>query len=873
MSDWESGLDQEIRFHLEQAVRYYVAGGMSEEDARAKARREFGSIDLAKEEVRDTLPLRWLHDLAQDLRYAVRSHAKSRGVAIVAVLTLALGIGAATCIFSLVHAVLLKSLPYPDSRNLVYVWSPNSNFAAIPKELGPSNATYYDWQRLSRSFDDLAMFIQYHPKFSADGGKSQEAVDGVTVTGNFFHAFGVAPQLGRAIEPEDDQPGHDNVVVISHNLWKNKFQSNPEVIGKSVRIDKQLYQVVGVMPASFGYPAAWETPGSVRSGDQNIAVWTPLGLSPKDRANEGFSGYGDGVVVGRVRQGVSVQQAQTEMSAIMTQLVAKRTDLGKGSGALVGSLIETAFGDVPKEMLLLLGIVGMVLLIMCGNVANLLLARYSGRTHEMGIRAAMGASPSRLIRLMIAEGLLLSFSGGAIGTALAFGGVKTLVRLAPADLPRITQTSIDARVLLFAVGVSLMTGLLCGLLPALSASRVGVTPLLYSGGVRGAMASGRTRRFLIASEVALSLVLVTGAGLLIRSYVRLAKEGAGFKGEVLSTRVFLPDETPSKKTTEIFRQILAELEARPEISSAAINSNLPLSGSGAAQTLQIEGYAPKEPLSVHHRGISPRYFEAMGIRVLEGRIFEDRDYGSKVSYVVASEGFSRRFFPGQSAVGKRIRYDLGGPWEEIIGVVADVKNYELEEPPLREIYRPMDRTAQPGMFLVVRSRVPAEQLSPLIRQIVLSAQPEANIEAFQTMEDRVWLAGAERRFDTSLISSLALLALLLAVVGLFGLVAHSVRMRTKELGLRMALGGSRGNVFAMVLGQGFRLLAAGAVIGIVGSWAVTRLLGNLLYGVGATDPLTFVGAPLVLVAAGLAACVLPGLRASQIDPAVALRDE
>lgn len=872
MNNWESGLDDEIRFHLEQAVRDYVAAGMSEEEARTKARREFGSVDLAKEEVRDTLPLRWLHDLAQDLCYGLKSHAKSRGVAIVAVLTLALGIGSATSIFSLVHSVLLRSMPYRDAQNLVYVWSPNSKISAAPKELGPNNATYYDWQRMSRSFDDLAMFTQYHVKFSADGGKSQEPIDSIGVTGNLFRTLGTTPELGRGIEPEDDQPGKDDVAVISYNLWKNKFSSSRDILGRNVRIDKRIRRIVGVMPASFGFPAGWEMPESVRSLVRN-EVWTPLALSPKERADQGGAGFGDGVVIGRLRAGASIQQAQDEMSAIMKQLVINRDPLANGSGALVVSLMETAFGDVRAEMLLLLAIVGVVLLIMCGNVANLLLARYSGRTHEMGIRAAMGASRFRLVRLMIAEGLLLSVAGGAIGTMLAYGGVRALVTLAPSDLPRVAETSIDARVLLFALGVSLLTGLLCGLLPALSASRAGVTSLLHSGGVRGAIASGRTRRFLIASEVALSLILVTGAGLLIRSYVRLAKEGAGFSGEVLSTRVFLPDEVPEQKYQAIWRQIIADLEARPEVISAAVNTNLPLSGSGSAQTLQIESYTSKEPLSVPNRGVSPRYFETMGIPVLEGRVFDESDYGSKIGYVVISEGFARRYFPGQSAIGKRIRYNVSGPWEPIIGVVPDVKNYALEEPPLGEIFRPIDRGASGGMFLVVRSRLPAEQLSSMVRQIVLTAQPDAEIQAFETMKDRVWQAGAERRFDTSLVGGFAVMALLLAVVGLFGLVAHSVRMRTKELGLRMALGASRGNVFAMVLGQGFRLLAVGAVIGLAGSWAVTRLLSGLLYGVDATDPLTFTGAPLVLILTGLAACAIPGLRASQIDPAAALRTE
>ncbi len=480
MGDWESGLDKEIRFHLDQAVSDYMTAGMPETEARAKARREFGSVDLAKEEARDTLPMRWLRDLAQDLRYAVRSHGKSRGVAGVTILTLALGIGAATSIFSLVDAVLLRSLPYADAQNLVYVWSPNSKLTALPKEISPDNATYYNWQRLSQSFQDLAMFEQHRPTFSADGGNSQERIDAVAVTGNLFRTLGVAPELGRGIELDDDQPEGGDVAVISHNLWKNKFHSDSNALGKNIRLDKRLYRVVGVMPASFGFPATGDWPESVREIVHND-VWTPLALSPKERANESFVGSFGGIVIGRLRPGVSLQQAQAEMSAIMKQLVAKRQGLAAGSVVLVASLVESAFGDVRQKMLLLLAIVGVVLLIMCGNVANLLLARYSGRVHEMSVRSALGATRSRLIRLMVTEALLLSIIGGALGTALAFGGVRALVWLAPSDLPRVGDITIDTRVLLFALGVSIATGVLCGLLPAISASRRGLLSMLHSG--------------------------------------------------------------------------------------------------------------------------------------------------------------------------------------------------------------------------------------------------------------------------------------------------------------------------------------------------------------------------------------------------------
>jgi predicted permease len=817
-----------------------------------------------------SLAARWLQDLGQDLRYALRSYRKMPGVAAVASLTLALGSGAATAVFSLVHAVLLRSLPYPDPKSLVYVWSPNSNIDAAPKELGPSNANYYDWQRLSHSFQDLAMFMQ-EPMRLAVQGESQERIGVVRVTGNLFRTLAIAPEIGRAIEPEDDRAGYGDVVVLSHSLWLRKFGGSRNILGQTIRLDARVYRIIGVMPSVFRYPSTWEIPDTVRSKTDN-QVWVPLALTPAEKADTGYFSLGDGTVIGRLRPGVFVAQAQAEMNGIMAQILPLREGQAKGSSALVQTLNQAAFGDVEQEMMLLLASVGFVLLLTCGNVANLLLARYSGRVQEMGVRSALGAGRSRLIRFMVAEASLLGFTGGAVGTVLAYALVRVLVGLAPQSLPRVAETSVDLPVLLFALAASLFTGLLCGVLPAISASRIDFLTQLQAGGVRGVTTSSRTRHVLIACEVALSLVLITGAGLLVRSYVRLSAQGPGFAGDVLSTRIFIPERDTFEQRAALYRQVLQELRARPEVLAAGTNTNLPMGGGGSVGLLQVEGIPKQEKSSVHTRGVSPGYFETMGIPVLEGRVFEERDYESKLGLVVASEGFARQYFPGQSAIGKRLRGAADAPWEQIIGVVSNVKNYALEEPPLGEIYR-VDKSPQPAIFFVLRGRVPALELSSVFRKIVLSKEPEAAIEAFRTMHDRTWESGAPRRFDTSILSGFAIMALVLTVVGLLGLVAHSVRMRTQELGLRMALGASRGNVFGLILGHGFRPLVTGAVAGLAGSWALTRYLSEMLYGVGATDPLTFIGAPLLLVMTGMAACAIAGVRAACIDPAVALRHE
>ena len=610
MKNWESSLDKELRFHLEQAVQDHIASGMTEEQARLQARRDFGAVDLAKEECRDTLAMRWLRDLGQDLRYAFRSHRKNLGVAVVAILTLALGIGSATSVFSLVHAVLLRSLPYPDPKSLVYVWSPNSTIDAAPKELGPSNATYYDWQRLNHSFQDLAMFMQDRVRLTIQGN-SNERVGVVRVTGNLFRTMGIDPELGSGILDEDDQPGHGDVAVISHNLWLTKFGGARDVVNKTFRLDASVYRVIGVMPRTFRYPSPWELPDTVRTSTAN-EVWVPLALKTSEKADPGYFSLGDGTVIGRLRPGVSVAQAQAEMAGIMKQFLPLREGIAKNSSALVQTLNEAEFGDVEREMLLLLGAVGAVLLVTCGNVANLLLARYSGRVQEMGVRSALGASRSRLVRLMVAEALLLGFAGGAVGIGLAFALVRVMVWLAPHSLPRIAETSVDLQVLLFALAASLLTGLLCGVLPALSASRIARLSQLQSGGVRGVTTSSRTRNVLIACEVALSLVLVTGAGLLVRSYVRLATQGAGFAGDVLSTRIFIPDSYTPDQRASFYRRTLEELKARSEVVAAGTNTNLPMGGGGSVGTLQVEGIPKQDKTSVHTRGVSPGYFETMG---------------------------------------------------------------------------------------------------------------------------------------------------------------------------------------------------------------------------------------------------------------------
>jgi predicted permease len=802
-------------------------------------------------------PREHLHILKSDLHYAIRTFAKSPAFTLMAVLTMAMGVGACTAIFSLVNAVLLRSLPYGDPARLAYIWTPNDRLKApVPRELSPTNGDFFDLQRLSHSFSEMTLF---NPTgFRMEGG---DHIAGALVGANFFHTLGVQPEAGRTFEADDR-----NVVVISHALL------GAHAMGQSLRLDGKPYTIIGVMPPSFRFPDKNQVPQS--SMERAAEVWIPLALNPQEKASHD-DGCCDGAM-GRLAPGVSFQQAQSEMSSLMAQIDKKHTQL-QGWSAWVAPFKESIVGEVRPLMWLLLGAVSLVLLIACGNVANLLMARAAGRVHELGVRSALGAERARLIRQLVTEAMVLACGGGAIGVLLAFAGVRLLLRLNPGNIPRIAETAVDGRVLIFSVATSLLTGFMFGLLPAISASRIDVMALLKQGGSKGvAGTSNRARHALIVAEVALSVILLAGAGLLIRSYLVLQAAGTGFSSSPVSMQVDLESLTGKpERLHAAFHELLSKIEARPGIGSVGLVNYLPLSHAESISIVEVEGASTEKDQTVDARYASRASFQTMGIRLIEGAIFDDSDIvNRRGSPVVVTQALAKRYFPGISPLGRSIKF---GPEPEnlraIIGVVSDVKHGSLEETPRAEVFCPIWVSDARSAYVVVRAKGPLGPLAAGMRKIVQSIDASANISGVRSMEELISEAGARRRFQTSLLSIFAAIALMLALVGMYGLMTYSVKQRTPELGIRMTLGASRAQILGMVLRQGVGVTAIGVVLGIGGALALTRVLAAYLYGVKATDPVTFYAVPALIMLVSAAACLVPAWKATRIDPAIALRYE
>lgn len=804
----------------------------------------------------------------RDVQYAVRMFAKSPAFTLMAVLTMALGVGANTAIFSLVNAVLLRSFPVSDAARLAYVWTPNDRLKApVPRELSPAGDDFLPLRRFNHSFSHMIAFSQSRIRITSSN-EVPEYAGGAHVTGDFFQTLGAVPEMGRAIQPEDDQPGRGAVVVISHALWQQKFALAPDILGKTLHLGDESATIIGVMPPAFTFPNRGEVP--LGPDIKHTDVWAPFAATPKQMASR----YLD-AVIGRLAPHVSIAQAQAEMVALMVPIDKTHTDL-QGWTAWVAPFTDSVVGQVRPLMWMLLGAVSLVLLIACGNVANLLMARAAGRVHELGVRSALGAERMRLIRQMITEAMLLAGVGGAIGIGLAFAGVRLLLRLNPGDIPRLNEISVDTRVLLFSIAVSLITGFLFGLLPALSASRIDVMALLKQGGSKGAAGtSNRLRHALIVGEVALSVILLAGAGLLVRSYLKLAAEGPGFTSSAVTMRVFTGDTSPDNRRhyMSYLRELLSKVRALPGVTSAGIVSDMPLSNSDSVTMLSVDGY-PNEPnQTVRRYSATPGYFQTMGIRLLEGRFFRDADdLEHKPLVLIVNQAFCKRYLNGLDPIGRTVWLGQNNA-NIIVGVIADVKHFALDEVSLPEIYNSIWQSLDASAVLAVRTSGPVSSLASGMRQAVLSLKPGATIFEVHTMDELISEAGARRRFQTSLLSIFAAIALAMALVGIYGLMTYSVKQRTPEIGIRMTLGASRAEILAMVLRQGLGLTAVGVALGIGGALGLTRLLAASLYGVTALDPVTFYGVPAIILLVSTAACLVPGWKATRIDPAIALRYE
>jgi putative ABC transport system permease protein len=790
---------------------------------------------------------------------------KTPGFTLVAILALALGIGANTAIFSVVNGVLLRPLPFKDPDRLVWAQGADLTTGETGGKISPPD--FLDYREQNRVFEHFAA-VQYI-SFTLTGDAAEpERVTGARVSADFFETLGIMPVKGRAFLAEEEREGSNRVAVISHGLWQRRFGADPNLVGKTVDLSGQSIVVVGIMPAGFQFPS-------------EVEVWSPIPFGGKETSMR-RTHFLD--AVGRLKPGVKIADAQADITSVARRLEQQYPETNTNYGMGLTLLPEQIVGEMRRTLFVLLAAVGFVLLIACANVANLSLARGASRGKEIAIRVAMGASRSRVVRQLLTESILLAALGGVLGLLLAVWGVDMLVALSPEDLPRVKEVTIDPRVLSFSLLISILTGVLFGLAPALSFSRGGdLNETLKEGGRASGAATGhnRMRSLLVVAEVALSLMLLVGAGLLIKSFLKLSKVETGFDARsVMTMRISLPQTkyTEPQRRAAFYEQLLERTRALPGVEAAGVISELPLSGQNNDTYFTIEGKPPAAPGSedrlANFRTASPDYFRAMGIPLIRGRFFNDGDREGAPHAVIISETFARRFFPDEDALGKRLTIDLGEPWTgEIVGVVGNIRHFSLATEPFREMYMNIAQTPRGSVNLVVRTRSDPAALTAAIKQEVQGLDRDLPIYNPKTMEQRVSESAAAPRFRTLLLALFAALALVLAAVGIYGVISYSVTQRTHEIGIRMALGAGRRDILKLVLGHGVVLTLIGVAIGLVGAFMLTRIMATFLFGVSATDPLTYTLVSLLLLAVALVACYVPARRAMRVDPMVALRYE
>ena len=874
----EAEIVEELAQHLEEVYQRSIAKGLSEHESKEIALRELSDADSLPNELKRVhkpfheAPVpgsgrsNLLTDFIQDLRYAGRMQLKNPGFTIVAVIALALGIGANTAIFSVVNSVLLRPLPYKDPERLVMVWEDASKFG-YPRDT-PAVANFVDWRDQNTVFEGMAAIAD--KSFNLTGTGDPERLEGRGVSANLFPLLGVDPQLGRTFTSAEDQPGSDKVVVLSYALWQRRFGGDNSIVGKPLSLNGETYTVVGVMPARFQFPTS------------DDALWVPIAFTSQQLASRG-SHYLQ--VLARLKPGTSLEQAQTEMHTIAARLSQQYPNSNTDLGAAVTSLHEHLVGDIRPALLILLGAVGLVLLIACANVANLLLARAAVRQKEIAVRIALGARRWRLIRQFLTESLLLAAIGGVVGLVIAYGGLFLLRAFIPENISQAKQISIDLKVLGFTFLVSMITGVIFGLAPALQAVRFNQTETLKEGGRDSATGSGgkRIRSLLVMAEVAVSLVLLIGAGLLINSFLRLRNVDPGFRADNLLTMKFVlpePKYADFERRTAFYNDLIQRVQNLAGVKSAAVTTNLPLYRQGNSIGISIEGQPPpppgKENIAVT-RIVSPGYFDTMGIPLLSGRQLSDQDTETTPNVVVISEAMARRHWPGEDAVGKRIgagRIERPEDWIQVIGVVKDVRQFELTADPRPQMYLSYRQAAffEPR-DLVVKTEVDPASLAATVRKTVWEIDKDQPVSNIRTMEE-ILLASIERqRFSMLLLAIFAGVALILAAVGIYGVMSYSVAQRTHEIGIRMALGAQTSTVLKLAVGYGMKLVIVGIVIGLVAAFALTRVMSTLLFGVTATDPATFTLISLLLILVAAIASYIPARRATKVDPMIALRYE
>jgi len=815
-----------------------------------------------------------MNGLIQDLRYALRQLRKSPGFAAVAVITLALGIGANTAIFSVLSGVLLRPLPFKDADRLVRIWHvpPAKSFPGMTT-FAVSAANYLDWQKQNHVFEQMTIYT-YHA-FTLTGGDKPEQVDASAVSSGFFSTLGVQPAFGRVLLPEEDQQGHSHVVVLSYRFWQEHFGSNRNVVGHDITLDGQSYLVAGVMPPSFREP-------------DFAQIWTPMAWTDKESVVRGEHHY---IVVARLKSSVDVKQAQAEMNTISGRLAQEYPDDDKDWGAVVLPLHDDLVSDVRPSLLLLLGAVGFILLIACVNVANLSLAKAFSRQKEVAIRASLGASAARLLQQILAENVLLALIGGVLGLTYAPFGVRLIVAFLADKLPRSAEVSLDLRVLAFTAGISILTGIIAGFLPALYLSKADVNQSLKQGLGRTDSDSGgnRIRSVLVVAEVSLSLVLLIGAGLMIRSFQQLRNVNPGFQSNSVLTvtaavsRAKFP--TPQQQAS-FFQRVLQRVYGLPGVESAGVVDDLPLNSNGSHQPIAIEG-RPVVPMSeqpeVDVRLITAGYVSALRIPILRGRDFDNSDVAGRPATILISASLAQQCWPGQDPIGKHITMTFfPDAAREVVGVVGDVKLDGLDQTrPSTTLYMPLDQISPPSrggwnsfpMTLVVRSASNPTGLISAVSNAVREVDSEVPVRDGLTMDALVTESISQPRLNMFLLGAFSALALVLAAIGIYSVLSYSVKRRVQEIGIRLALGASLSDVLRMVLLEGMKPVVLGVAIGTAGALALGRAVSSLIYGVRPSDPITFLVVAVLLALVALFASLIPAYRAARIDPMVALRYE
>ncbi|HXX23720.1 MAG TPA: ABC transporter permease [Terriglobia bacterium] len=863
-NQFDSDLQEEMRLHRELREKQEAERGLSPEEAHYAVQRRFGNDLVLREESRDMWGWNWLESLFQDLRYGLRALIKNPGFTAVAVVTLALGVGANTAIFSVVCAVLVRPLPYKDPGQLVLAWQ-------IEPQLDRAPVTTHDffaWEEGNDVFASMAAGTEGLSRASLTGGGEAEAVRSAPVSAGLLEMLGVQPALGRLMRVEEDVPGHDALAILSYGLWERRFGSDPRVIGQTLTLDGKVREIIGVMPKEFVFPRIWGIkpdlyiPLAPRRGDAPTGNWL--------------------YVIARLKPGVSFRQAQTAIKALAARQAKLHPETNRDLGAQIELLRDYLVGDFPTRLLVLFGVVGFVLLIACANVANLQLARTTARERELAVRTALGAGRLRLLRQLLTENMLLSVLGGAAGLLVAIWAKVFLLSLSPPDyFPRASEINISPGVLAFTLGLTILTGVLFGLFPALRGFRSDLNESLKEGtrSLTDSVRSRRTRSAVVVTQLSLAFILLVGAGLMIRSLQKLADVNLGFEtANIVTMEVDLPEfrYTKPEQALTFYQGALTRIQGLPGVRAAAFTSQLPLGG-GPNGTIQVEG-APQTPgfgegPLVQPTEVTQDYFRVLGILLLKGRTFTLADAPHSTPVCVVNAALANHFWPGRDPVGKRLRFSGDSTWLEVVGVVGNSRRWSLFEEAMPEVYFPYVLSPDIHMKLVVRTATDPQGLVRALRAQISAVDSNVPVYAVATMQQAVSESTAGHRFLTLLMTVFALVALILVVSGVYGVISCSVARETHDIGVRMALGAKREDILKLVLGKVTAIAILGVGIGLAGAVGLTRFLSGMLFEVKPTDPLTFVGVAMSLLTVALVTCYIPARRATMVDPMVALRYE